>query len=94
MFARVAKFEGMESAQIDRVVDRIGQAEGPPPGVPGKRFLLLADRENGKTLAIGFFETEEDLRTGDAALNAMDPPERMGERTSVEMYEVALERAN
>ena len=93
MYVRVATFEGAEPDQIDQTIDRISERPGPPPGVPGKRFLLLTDREKGKVLAIGFFETEEDLRTGDEALNAMDPPSPMGERTSVDMYEVALERS-
>ena len=35
---------------------------------------------------------EEDLRKGDETLNAMTPPgDGMGQRTSVEMYEVAAD---
>ena len=39
------------------------------------------------------FDTEEDLRTGDAALNAMNPDlsEGDGKRISVESYEVAID---
>ncbi len=92
MYARVATFEGVEPDQVDLAVERMGQEAGPPPGVPGKRFMMLADKNNRKTMAIGFFETEEDLHTGDAALNTMDPPTTgMGRRTSVEFYEVAVE---
>ncbi len=83
MYARVATFDGVEPDQIDQAVERMGQETGPPPGVPGKRFMTLADKNNRKTMAIGFFETEEDLHTGDAALNKMDPPTTgMGRRTS------------
>lgn len=92
MYARVATFEGTEPDQIDQAVDRVSKEPGPPPGVPGKRFMMLADRKKGKTLAIGFFDTEEDLRTGDETLNTMDPPTTgMGRRASVEFYEVAVE---
>lgn len=91
MYTRVATFEFDNPDQIDQVVENISKSPGPPPGVPGKRFLMLADRESGKALAIGFFETEEDMHTGDAALNAMNPPTDMGKRVSVEMYEVAIE---
>ena len=43
-------------------------------------------------MAISLFETEEDLRKGDETLNAMSPPgDGMGQRTSVEMYEVAAD---
>jgi hypothetical protein len=43
-------------------------------------------------MAISLFATEEDLRRGHETLNAMSPPgDGMGQRTSVEMYEVAAD---
>jgi hypothetical protein len=64
---------------------------GPPEGVPASGFMLLADRESGRSLAITLFETEDDLRKGDETLNAMNPPGGgMGTRISLEMYEVAV----
>jgi len=64
----------------------------PPEGVPATRFMLLADREAGRGLAIVFFAAEEDMRAGDRALDAMTPPTAAaGRRTSVEFYEVAVE---
>ncbi len=43
-------------------------------------------------MAISLFETEADLQQGDATLNSMEPPVPggMGQRTSVEMYEVGV----
>ena len=38
-----------------------------------------------------FFDSEEDLRRGDAALNEMNP-EDGARRTSVEFYEVAIDQ--
>jgi hypothetical protein len=51
---------------------------------------MLVDRKTGKGMGITLFESEEAMRRGDAALNAMDPgsTER---RTSVEFYEVPVE---
>ncbi len=94
MYARVATFEG-EPSQMQQVAETIREQSrsGPPEGVPGKEFLLLTGRDSGKTLAIVLFDTEEDLRKGDEALNAMSPPpgaEGVGRRTGVEMFEVAL----
>ena len=69
-------------------------AAGPPPGVPSNGFLMLIDPDSGRSLAIALFETEEDLRKGDEALNAMNPEpgdEKVGKRTSVEQYEVAVD---
>jgi hypothetical protein len=53
---------------------------------------MLVDRAHGRGLGITLFETEEDLRKGDEALNLMSPPERSGRRTNVTIYEVALHK--
>ncbi len=41
-------------------------------------------------MVLNFFDTEDDMRRGDEALNAMNP-EGGARRTSVEMYEVGLD---
>jgi hypothetical protein len=93
MYARVAKWEGGSAEAIRESVARIqvDAASGPPEGVPSTGFTFLTDVENGRVLAIGLFETEEDLRKGDATLNEMSPPTSMGERVAVEHYEVAAD---
>jgi hypothetical protein len=93
MYARVAKWEG---GSADSIRESIGQIQrdaptGPPEGVPAKGFTFLVDPDGGRVLAISLFETEEDLRQGDATLNAMSPPSDMGSRAAVEHYEVAFE---
>lgn len=93
MHARVATFEGGDPAQVRQMVQEINSrsASGPPEGVPAKGLLVL-HRPEGKVLAISLFETEEDLRQGDAKLSSMDPPVAggMGRRASVEMFEVGV----
>ena len=92
MHARVATFEGGDPDQVRQTVGEIGQRAqtGPPEGVPAVGLLLLHN-DDGKVLAISLYESEEDMRQGDAALNAMDPPaEGMGRRGSVESYEVGV----
>lgn len=94
MYARVARFEGGQADAIRQNAEEINsRAEsGPPEGVPAKGFLLLVDPDNGRGLGISLFETEEDLRQGDEVLNSMSPPsEGMGRRTSLEIYEVAVD---
>ena len=67
-------------------------ASGPPEGVPAKGFLMLIDPAGGNTMSVSLFDSEDDLRTGDAALNEMSPPDDgFGRRTSVETYEVAVD---
>lgn len=94
MHARVATFEGGDPEHVRRTVAEINQrsGSGPPEGVPAVGLLVLHHPDEGKVLAISLFETEEDLRTGDATLNSMDPPVPggMGQRASVEMYEVGV----
>ena len=95
MYARVARWEGADGDALRRTAeDMKGRAEsGPPEGVPAKGFLMLIDPDGGRSLAIALFETEEDLRKGDEALNAMNPSEDddVGRRTSVETYEVGVD---
>ena len=94
MFARVVSWEGGDADAIRRAAEEIGSraGEGPPEGVPSKALLLLIDPDNGKAMAVGLFETEEDYRQGDETLNSMSPPgDGMGRRTSVEKYEVAAD---
>jgi hypothetical protein len=94
MHARVATFEGGDPAQVRQMIEQIDQRSesGPPDGVPATGLLVLHQPDQGKVVAISLFETEEDLRKGDETLNSMDPPEPggMGQRASVEMYEVPI----
>jgi hypothetical protein len=94
VYARVARWEGAEADALRESAEDMAKRapQGPPPGVPGKGFLLLVDPDSGRSIAIGLFETEEDLRKGDETLNGMSPErDDVGKRTSVEMYEVAVD---
>ncbi len=93
MYVRIARFEGGDLAQADQAVARVReQMQGErPPGLEGaKRLLMLVDSENGRGIGMTFFDTEDDMRRGDEALNAMTP-QGSAQRTSVEMYEVAID---
>ena len=83
--------------EVDTAVERVGamlEGERPPGLDAAKRFLMLVDRETGRGLGVTFFDTEDDLRRGDEALNSMNPPaEESGRRTSVEIYEVGIDRS-
>jgi hypothetical protein len=95
MYARIARFEGGDPERFAATRDRIEaeMASGTPPeGLEGaKEVMMLVDRESGTGLGVVFFETEDELRRGDEALNQMSPPEdASGRRTGVEIYEVAF----
>lgn len=86
--ARVVSFEGVSQERIEEVRNRIENDER-PDDLPATEMILLHDPESEKSLAIVFFENEEDYRAGDATLNAMPGPETPGQRTSVQKYDVA-----
>ncbi len=93
MYARVATFEG-DPAHLDEAISMVrGQVEAgdAPPGLEGSKMLMLVDRESGKGLGVTLFDTEEAMRRGDEALNAMNPPGASGRRTAVDFYEVPVE---
>jgi hypothetical protein len=93
MYARVARWEGSSAESQQKVSEMINSSEGPPEGVPSSGIMVLNDPDAGRSLVIALFESEEDLRTGDQALRNMDrPPESAGEVSSIEMYEVAVDR--
>ena len=92
MYARVATFES-DPANVDNaiaVVRREVESGETPDGLQGAKMLMLVNRDTGKGVGITLFATEEDMRRGDEALNAMSPgaSER---RTSVEFFEVPVQ---
>ena len=92
MHARVATFES-DPARVDEAIDLVRsevESGETPPGLEGAKMLMLVNRETGRGLGVTLFESEEAMRRGDEALNAMNPgaTER---RTSVEFYEVPVQ---
>jgi hypothetical protein len=85
--ARVVSFEGVDRERIEQVKSEIESGERPNE-VPATEFLLLHDAEAGESIAIVFFDTEDDYAKGDAALNAMPTGDTPGRRTSVRKYDV------
>jgi len=91
VYARVATFES-DPSKVDDVIATVRSAvEGEtPPGLEGSKMLMLVDRESGKGIGLTLFESQEAMRRGDVALDAMSPgsTER---RVSVEFFEVPLQ---
>jgi hypothetical protein len=92
MYARVATFES-DPAKVDDAIDMVRadvESGDTPAGLAGAKMLMFVNRETGKGLGVTLFESEEAMRRGDAALNAMSPgaTER---RISVDFYEVPVQ---
>jgi hypothetical protein len=92
MFARVATFES-DPANVDQAIEMVRssvESDEIPEGLEGAKMLMLLNRETGKGLGVTLFESEEAMRRGDAALNAMSPGETE-RRTAVEFFDVPVQ---
>jgi hypothetical protein len=92
VFARVAEFTS-DPRQVDASVEmvrRTVESGETPEGLKGAKMLMLVNRESGKGIGITLFDSEDAMRRGDEALNAMNP-EGSERRTSVEFYEVPVQ---
>lgn len=86
--ARVVSFEGVGADHMDKRAREMRDGER-PDGLPATEVILLHDPQAETSLAIVFFETEEDYEQGDATLSAMPADDTPGRRTSVTKYNVA-----
>jgi hypothetical protein len=91
MFARVARFEGDPGRVDDAIAMVRGEVESDqtPAGLEGAKMMMLVDRDSGQGIGITLFDSEDAMRRGDEALNAMNPGNNE-RRTSVEFYEVPV----
>jgi hypothetical protein len=87
--ARVVSFEGVTDERVAELTQRIGE-DPRPDDIPATEMLLLHDPQAGSALAILLFDSEDDYRKGDQALNAMPADETPGSRASVGKYQVAI----
>jgi hypothetical protein len=85
--ARVVTFEGVPRERMDQLKGEIESGDR-PEGVPATEILLLHDAASDESLAVVFFENEDDYATGEATLDAMPRDDTPGTRTSVRRYDV------
>jgi hypothetical protein len=83
MHARVATFDytGIDAEDVRRAFEEINEraAAGFREDLPAVGLLDLYNPDDGKVLSITLFDTEEDLRKGDATLSSwtrLDPAPR------------------
>jgi len=88
-FARVVAFDGVSKDRMEQL-NREMQEGQPPEGLNATEVVVLHDPEAEKSLAIVFFETEDDYTSGDEILSAMPTGDTPGQRTSLTKYNVAI----
>ena len=87
--ARVVTFDGVSKDRMDQMRSEIEQ-DRRPDEIPSKELLVLHDPDSEKSLVVLLFDSEDDYRRGDEALNAMPAGDTPGQRTSVTKYDVAI----
>ncbi len=87
--ARVVGFDGVSKDRIEEIKRQMSEGER-PEGLPATEVIVLHEPDTEKSLAIVFFDNEDDYRTGDATLSAMATDDTPGQRTSVTKYDVAV----
>ena len=95
MYARVAAFENRDMSLADELIGEVRERARSGQDLPdARRVLMLIDREAGTALGLTFFESEDAIRRAEAGFDRMAdelPEEMRGRRTSVDVYEVAIE---
>jgi hypothetical protein len=103
MYARIAHFEGGTPEVIERQVEAVrrdvaaareGTSTNPSTiALSGviDRVVMLVDRENAAATTIVFCDSHEHLLEADRILREMPTPGGQYGRTSVDMYEVAVD---
>ena len=95
MYARVAAFENRDMSLADELIGTVRErARSGQDVLDARRVLMLIDREAGTALGLTFFESEDAIRQAEAGFDRMAdelPAEMRGRRTSVDVYEVAIE---
>jgi hypothetical protein len=92
MYARVVRFTDVTPETVEKVVARVEESGGPPPGVDSTGMQFLVDESQGTAIFVGFFETEEKMRAANEVFEQMDASDTPGTRASVDQAEVKIER--
>ena len=92
MYARIARFEDADPAELQIALDAIRASDGPPPGVDATGITVFGTG-SGPVVVVAAFETREAMERGHEALSAMSPPAgSMGRLVSADLTEVLIDR--
>jgi hypothetical protein len=93
MYARVVRFTDVDPGHLAERLAQVEASEGPPVDIPAKGIQILHDPDQRTAVVIQLFETDDDMAAAEAVLDAMDPGETPGTRTSIDRCEIKADRA-
>ncbi len=91
MYARVVRFTDVDPDHLAGRVDEAGARQGPPVDIPAKGVQILHDPDQRTAIVIQLFETADDMAAAEGPLDAMDPAETPGTRSSIDRCEIKAE---
>jgi hypothetical protein len=91
MYARVVRFTDVDPDHLAGRLDEVEAREGPPVDIPAKGVQILHDPDQRTAVVIQLFDTAADMSAAESALDAMDPADTPGTRTSIDRCEVKAE---
>ena len=91
MHVRVVRFKDVDPDWADGMQARLDERGGPPEGVVALGVQFLHDPDQRTAVVLQRFASEDDMRTSERALEAMDPGDTPGTRVSVDRCTVAAE---
>ena len=92
MHVRVVRFTDVNTERLEKLLARIEESDGPPPGVPSTGITIMFDEAQGTAVVLQYFATSEDMEAAAKVMEAMDSSETPGTRASVDTSELKLER--
>ncbi len=91
MHLRVVRFTDVDPAWAEGMQTRLDERGGPPQGVVALGVQFLHDPEQRTAVVIQRFASEDDMRASEQVLEAMDPGDTPGTRSSVDRCAVVAE---
>lgn len=91
MHVRVVRFTDVDPEWAEGMQAGIDERGGPPEGVTAIGVQFLHDPDQRTAVVIQRFASEEDMRTSEQALEAMDSGDTPGTRVSVDRCTIVAE---
>jgi hypothetical protein len=91
VYMRVVRFTDVDPDRLETVIGEINAEDGPPEGMPMHGLQMILDRDQRTAVVIQMFDSEDDMRTSEQVLDAMDASETPGTRSTIDRGEVRLE---
>ena len=91
MHLRIVRFTDVDPEWVEGIQARLDEQGGPPEGVVALGIQFLHDPDQRTAIVVQRFASEEDMRTSESALEAMDPGATPGTRVSVDRCTIVAE---